>query len=1007
MDSEDDPKKKPFRFVKRKLSVHFSIINNLSPKRGKLLNDESPSPRKRKKTIKEQEQKVKKIKEIYNKNKKGFVYNKKYDLDNYIELELDYSSIAQYLLGSYNEELQKMLMILTSPYSERKEEEIEFIYTFLMNSGINDTLKTDMLLTELPINELYNYIKPYIYGKFYNFMETIYYKGEEADNLYVVLQGSLGKYKLEVYEEELTCEEYFIFLSDCYNLYEEENEMGYILTEEQEPKKGYKINLKTILKENNFGKNNINKNKENEQNSENKKDKKKEEDEDEDYDEEDNKEQYIDHYLICQMIDENKDIYPLREIGDLVRLKKIIFKLRLYSLLNDNKIREAELLYLLYEFPTTYLNFDRVLDSNYPILKYLEILSLNFKQFDYFYIKLLGPLKHKVKLMKYVKCSKNLEPYSHFGNYELINIDAKRDFTVRCESENCVLLCINKRMYSLAVYNAQKKQRDKELELIHGFYLFKSISKKYFKRKIYSNFLISNLFKDNLLFKQNEKLNHFIFIREGIIELSLQNISFIEFHRLIKETKEILIKKGKEFKINMKEFLDFNTKVESTTFHNMTTLKDILNQKQNFIFQRSEKGIFGDFELFFDIPILLTGKVISERCILYYYEYDKYNNLSEETYLLNDSLRYNSFVKLKSLLKRMIMVYNSYWELSMEHLDHNLKEKDKILASLNNEEKEQPKKSIFYSTNLKNNSFLDSISNHKYFDKNINLLNVNSSNGKNNIIYRGMDSKLNYMNTFNDLNDKNFLSKEKSRINNSSDNNIDNDTVSNIQSQSDHKNNIKSIKNMKYTSVDNLNKKPISIRKSIKNDIEKEENYKTIKEDLQQKKLIKDFRQTMNAQRIANRKENKKIFLPPLIISSQKFYTPNLKNEINLNKISDIIKKLNQNSFRPKINNDIIKSPLKEDNKNLNDSRIINNSFSMENKSRNDDLETDNIHGNLKKFHVELKANSQRKEKKTKIKTKFNYKMAQLYNILIRKDKKNNSTKKITPNEIKINISYK
>ena len=32
MDSEDDPKKKPFRFVKRKLSVHFSIINNLSPK---------------------------------------------------------------------------------------------------------------------------------------------------------------------------------------------------------------------------------------------------------------------------------------------------------------------------------------------------------------------------------------------------------------------------------------------------------------------------------------------------------------------------------------------------------------------------------------------------------------------------------------------------------------------------------------------------------------------------------------------------------------------------------------------------------------------------------------------------------------------------------------------------------------------------------------------------------------------------------------------------------------
>ena len=989
MNSEFEEKIKPFRFVKRKLSVHYSIINSISPQKRKPSNEQSPSPKKRKKTMKEQEQNVKKIKEIYNKNKKGFVFNKKYDLDNYIELELDYSSIAKYLLGSYDEQLQKILMILTSSYSERNEEEINYIYSFLINSRINEILKSDMLLTELPINELYKYFKPYIFGKYYNFMDTIYYKGEEADNLYIVLQGSVGQYRLEVYEEELTCEEYFIFLSDCYNLYEEENDIGYILTEEEEPKKGYKINLKSILKENNFGKNNLNKNIENLKNGENKKDRKKVDyyDEDEDYDEI-NKEQYIDHYLICQMIDENKDIYPLREIGDLVRLKKIIFKLRLYTLLSDMKIREAELLYLLYEFPTTYLNFDRVLDSNYPILKYLEILSFNFKQFDYFYMKLLEPLKHKVKLMKYVKCSKNLEPYSHFGNYELINIGAKRDFTVRCESENCVLICINKRMYSLAVYNAQKKQRDKELELIHGFYLFKNINKKYFNRKIYSNFQISSLYKDNLIFKQNEKMDHFIFIREGKIELSLQNLSFIEFHRLIKEIKEILIKKGKEIKMNMKDFFDFNTEVESKTFYNINTLKGILNQKQNFIFQRSEKGIFGDFELFFDIPALLTGKVISERCILYYYDYDKYNNLTEETYLLNDSLRYNSFIKLKSLLKRMIMVYNSYWALSIEHLEKNLKEKDIILASLNNEEKEQSKKSIFYSTNLKNHSFS--------IPKNNNSLKGYSSNGRHNLIYRGMESKLNLMNTLN-LNDNNFLLSEKSENNINSDKNIDNTKVnitkSNIQSKFKNKN-IKNLKNMIYTSADNLKKKSIS----LKSEFGKEENidYLVIKEDLYQKKLIKDFRQTMNAQRVANKKESKKIFLPPLIFSSQKFYEPKLKTEINLNKKSDINIKIfnqNENIFKSKINNDKFKSLLKEDNKNLNDTLIINNSFSIENnKSRNDDLESV---GNLKNIHEGLKTYSQKKEiRKSKITKKFNYKMAQLYNIHIRNDKKNNSFEK-------------
>ena len=141
--------------------------------------------------------------------------------------------------------------------------------------------------------------------------------------------------------------------------------------------------------------------------------------------------------------------------------------------------------------------------------------------------------------------------------------------------------------------------------------------------------------------------------------------NFIEerekFQKLI-EKPEI---NGKELSINMKDFFDFNTNVESKTKYNLNTLKGILNQKQNFVFQRNEKGIFGDYELFFDIPAILTGTIISDKCLLYLYGYDKYKGLTEETYLLNDSLRYNSFLKLKTLLKRMIMVYKSYWRLNL------------------------------------------------------------------------------------------------------------------------------------------------------------------------------------------------------------------------------------------------------------------------------------------------------------------------------------------------------
>jgi len=158
-----------------------------------------------------------------------------------------------------------------------------------------------------------------------------------------------------------------------------------------------------------------------EDNEEDKSEEKNEEDNYENDDDEnkddDNTEQYIDHYLICQMIEENKEKYPLRDISDLVRLKKIIFKLRLYMVLTESSVKEAEVLYILYEFPTTYLNFDKVLNKSITVQKYIEILANNFKLYDYFYIKLLGTEKNKVKLMKYVKTTKNLYPFLTFFTY--------------------------------------------------------------------------------------------------------------------------------------------------------------------------------------------------------------------------------------------------------------------------------------------------------------------------------------------------------------------------------------------------------------------------------------------------------------------------------------------------------------------------------------------------------------------------------------------------------------
>ena len=1030
MEKDDEEKINNFRFVKRKFTVHYSIINNISTGNyfnRKLSKERTPQRRKniQKKTLIEQEQSIKKLKEIYTKNKMGLTNIKKEEDESseYYQPELDYASVQNFLIGDYYQEFQKMIQILTSPYKERNQVEIEDTLSFLIKTKINETLKTDMLLTELTIPELYEYFKPCIFGKKYNFLDTIYYNDEEADNLYLVLYGSIGLYKLEVYEEELTCEEYFTFLSDCYTLYEEEIEMGYVFAEEDDEEKKEnkkdKIFKSILLDAKNQGNKLINKNhheNEVEKNIEINDGRYK-------FEEGGIKDQYIDHYLICQMVDENKDIYPLKDISDLLRLKKIIFKLRLYMILNDSNIREAQLLYSYYDFPLTYLNFDKVLDGLVPMQKYFEILSNSFKEYDYFYLKFLGPEKHKVKIMKYVKYHENLEPYSYFGNFELINLDAKRDLTARCESEKCVLLCIDKKMYSLDIYKAQKKKRDKELDLIHSCHLFKNISKNYFKRRIFSNFQITNYSKDKVIFRQSEKIKHFIFLKEGILVLSLQNLSFADFYKLIKAIREIMIKKAKECKLNIKELFDFNDKVDTNANYNKKTLQEVLNQKHNFIFQRNENGIFGDYELFFNLPTLLTGTVVSDKCLLYLYDYDYYNNLSYDTYLLNESLKHNSFTKLKSLLKRMIFVYNSYWRVSMEQLSKNLQDKEKMFQIINQEEKSiQSKLNLFNSVSLKSGFLFNNIynNNHKSSERNISSLNGLSTFNRYNFLYKGTESnnnikKFNKYNLFinNNNNQDNFVSTQNivndSKNNNSLKKNMtlykNNNSysqkspkkTSNSQAFSERKYNNKKYLIKIATSNDEIKKKGFSVQRKKNKDLEKElsNEFKTVNDEEYQKKLINTFKKTMNAQHVASKKEKKKIFLPPINYSNKNIYIPVINTEVNSSRINSYKNKINT-PIRIKSNQNFMKNSIKKLNeKNLSDSLIINE-ISMSNGKVESAESEDKINiksqKNKKRLYEGVKAYLQKKNKtEKKNKKKIDIKLAQLFHIQFRKDKKNNS----------------
>ena len=985
-----------FKFVKRRLSVHYSISREMASDKDSLLSTPNRSPSKNNKSIKRrtilmQEKSIKKLKDIYLKNNSGLFFHNEERLSDYIEKLLDYSSVEEYLLGNYNPDFLKILHILITPFNERTKKDSENLLAFFNKIKLNETLKSDTLITDLSMNELFEYFKPYISGKVFNFMDTIYNRREKSNNLYIILHGSIGQYRLEKYEEELTCEDYFNFLADCYTLYEEEMQMGYFYTEKDEPKKSYKITTKSIT---DFLNNNINI-KEHKEKLEEKKEKNESEENkteennyesDDDSKDDDNTEQYIDHYLICQMIEENKEKYPLRDISDLVRLKKIIFKLRLYVVLTESSVKEAEILYLLYEFPTTYLNFDKVLNKVITVQKYIEILANNFKLYDYFYLKLLGTEKNKVKLMKYVKTSKNLGPFSAFGNYELNDLRAKRDLTVRCESDKCILLSIDKRMYSLAVYNAQKKKRDQDIEIMHNCFLFKNLSRKYFNNRVFSVFRIKNAFKGNVLIKQFENLNNFIFIKEGVLELSLQNSSFNEFHQIIKEAKEILIRKAKELKMNQKDLLDFESEVDCKTNLHMNTIKGLLNQKQTFLFHRNENGAFGEYEFYFQIPSILTATVVSDKCLYYQYNTEKYQQLIQETYLLNESLKTNSLLKLKSLLKRMIMVYNSYWRLSIEQLEKKLKEKEDLFYNENGVEENKTTKKGFSLTKAITNIPLSNlnITNRNSY-KNMNIFKRESVFNKNNNI-KGIENtstninfNLNILRRFN-MNEQNPINI-KTRLSTMIDKNqmkLDNRNPISLYKQNKNiPNRTFILKNIKRKNDSSFENNKITFTEN--NEINNYKSINLINRDDYKKKLIEKFKHEMESQRVAKKKTTPKIFLPPLTCLSPgklkfqlNFNTENNRN-LKTKKSINLENKNTQNSNKNFIN----------DNSNV--SILINNSYSGNSSKIN--MDNDESLNSNNESKIKSNINKKRGISKILYKRSHNLKLAQLYNIISRKEK--------------------
>jgi hypothetical protein len=427
----------------------------------------------------------------------------------------------------------------------------------------------------------------------------------------------------------------------------------------------------------------------------------------------------------------------------------------------------------------------------------------------------------------------------------------------------------------------------------------------------------------------------------------------------------------------------------------MSVINEVIHQKKNFIFSRNQNGFFGEYELFFGIPSLLTGTVASESCKVYYYAYEKYKNLNVDTYILNESLKQNSFFKLKTILKRLINIYNSCWKLYQDDLNKKQIEKEEQIEIINNEHMELIKKKTSKNIDINSPAKI-----------NPNLKDIFISHTTNNDLENIED----FDNCLKICSNRNIPGLRPKFFKTSLDS-----IKARFKSQNFNKikiNNIKIIRNRKLLANSQPFKTP-----NITSD-KKEHFLKSIdhiKRKINNGLLLKEFQNTMRAQRTISRKEIPKTFLPPIIKVPEKllYNYPLFKAELHKNIIININDDENNdksNSFlnnksldksgnnkwmnasmNGSINNSKNKSQIKTNNKSMNKS--INKSI---NKSMNKSV----IKYNIKTFNKSVEktinkytdksinndsGNKQRNFKIKKLRT-MDLKIAQFNSMRYRKD---------------------
>lgn len=394
-------------------------------------------------------------------------------------------------------------------------------------------------------------------------------------------------------------------------------------------------------------------------------------------------------YLLNMTIEENK-LYLEINPNDIPIINEIVLKMILeehFSRINYVNRSIKEILYLCcvdrnyfnLEIDYDLYKTDKIYHSKIENQILNSLPKFSHELIQKYRILSNNQLKFKVVLYEY-KSFLELGKGSFFGDCAL-DKETTRNATIQAveESHFCYL---DYHHYNCYLKLEKQRLNTKEINFLKDNFIYQNIPFSYFEKKIFNSFIYEEKVKDDIIFRENENVDSLYFIKEGIIELTI-NKSIIDIYNIATYLSKLNFYR----RFPVKEIQEYPTIKQMN-------MEEYINQKtKNKIFLLGPRETMGCESFFFGLNYLYTARVASETVKFYKMEINTFLKTIQED---NDSfLKYEKVAskKIEIFLNRIIDLYHTKIKMKESENQENLNTK-KIYKDFYQTEANKDKNSV-------------------------------------------------------------------------------------------------------------------------------------------------------------------------------------------------------------------------------------------------------------------------------------------------------------------------